>query len=789
MQTETNETETLGALAATCALHLNSMGMLFGDNEELHSRQLSLLEAAASMNPTKTATVIAWGFPAQKIPTRHLKRYKGLRQVVQQSCMDLSLEEKEMHYQQVRTRMRRAFQGTLQSEKLTQNDSDDIDILVNCCCDQEFLQIMSVLAKCPYEVVAVSNDNPPHESSTSTSEPREDSHENDQNVLPVHTKSEETLNRTTDQVQISESSISRDEVMALLQAQTRHLEDRIHAVTSTGRSSSASSHEVVQPEEVIRDVKGLPSELLPHTLDVTSKSAGDLADVQKMARMSLQVRDMSRHRYSSASSDASKQAKPVCKPTQRHDSVRNALKLFRLRQENSGHTTGETEGSAAANENGTPNIGNGDSTKTSRDIECPAASPKPNRQKRDGVKRKPSKNQRSSETQRFLAKEPVYPLRLEYGIEKASLKLLGRNAQQRNPSVKRRQFVHQEHQRTPKTYTPNPKALHDSVESTEVIQLKTASAQTSDSIVPTSAAKEMNESVSTQQNDSGPEKGSPMTQECETAPVNVKSSQNGVGIQCRLNETGPTKGGRRKQSPPPLNIVDKYPVWVDLNGGAHFKEKKYLQVARFGNSNAVDATVTEDTTMPVSVPTVVVRNVNSEDGSDENQSDGQRSPSVSSDQGQENDAAEQLGDTMRTRYRARYRELYPVRERLQSTASVERERTSGINSLIDLRDNMQRMTQRLRVLETCANSIDEEFKVSQKRLSRIGDVVSDGTSPRARVLEDIDEVLEMTEDSGHQERENKPGRSFLSKKASSDMEAAKKLLETIEQLTTSKDDK
>ncbi|KAG2936009.1 hypothetical protein PC117_g12258 [Phytophthora cactorum] len=798
MESTSSETKDFGALAATCALHLNSLGMVYGDNDELYTIQLSLLEDATAMNPTKAAAALAWGMPEQKIPTRHLKRYKGLRQVIQQSSMTMSLEESEIQNQQLQTYIRRSFQGNLQFEKLAHNNTNDIDVLVNCCCDPEVLQIMSVLAKC--EVVATSNENSLR--GTPVFEPRGDSHENTETLLPVRTEPEQTPIPTTDPVQISESLISRDEVIALLQAQTRHLEEKIHAVTTAGRSEEAQTKDIIQGKE-----RGT-SEVLPEKLDASRKTVVDLADVQKMARISLQVRDLSRHRYSSVNSEANKQANPLLKPAQRHDSVRNALKLFRLRQENCGHTTGETGESATANENGAPNVGNGVSctsdTKTSHVTQTPAVSSRTDKQKRAGVRRTSSRNQRGSENHHVLAKEPVYPLRLEYGIDNASLKLLGRkaNAQQRNPSVKRRHFVDQEREGPPKAHSPNPRALHASLDTTEVIQLKTVSAQTNDSIeiavAPASAAKETNESANTQQNDIRPEKGSPMAQECEdkrsSVSVNMNNAQKGVGVQCRLNESGPTNDGRRKRSPPPLSIVDKYPVWVDLNGGSHFKEKKYLQVARFGDSNATDPTTNNDATddsalimMPPSVPTVLVpRKVISEDGSDENQSDGQRSPggSTCSGHSREHDTAEQMGDAMKTKYRTRYREHYPVRERLNSKGSDGREAAGGINSLIDLRDNMQRMTQRLRVLETCANSIDEEFKISQKRLSRIGDSVSS----RSRVLDGIDEVMEMTEEAGHQEGDSKPRRGLLSKKASSDMEAAKKLLEAIQQLTTSKDD-
>ncbi|KAF1789179.1 hypothetical protein GQ600_15374 [Phytophthora cactorum] len=46
MESTSSETKDFGALAATCALHLNSLGMVYGDNDELYTIQLSLLEDA-----------------------------------------------------------------------------------------------------------------------------------------------------------------------------------------------------------------------------------------------------------------------------------------------------------------------------------------------------------------------------------------------------------------------------------------------------------------------------------------------------------------------------------------------------------------------------------------------------------------------------------------------------------------------------------------------------------------------------------------------------------------------
>ncbi|KAG6582782.1 uncharacterized protein IUM83_17263 [Phytophthora cinnamomi] len=144
-------------------------------------------------------------------------------------------------------------------------------------------------------------------------------------------------------------------------------------------------------------------------------------------------------------------------------------------------------------------------------------------------------------------------------------------------------------------------------------------------------------------------------------------------------------------------------------------------------------------------------------------------------------------EAMNARYRASYRQHYSYHDRSRSL-NDEHDSASGIDTLIDLRDNMQRMTQRLRVLETCANSIDEEFKVSQKRLSRMGDHRLDGASAQTRPLDNIDEVLEMTQESHSQAGGRRHKGGLLSKKASSDLTAAKKILETIEQLTISSND-
>ncbi|KAK1930537.1 hypothetical protein P3T76_013859 [Phytophthora citrophthora] len=805
---EKETTEIAGTLASTCALSINTLGMVYGENEELLAIELSLLEDAVTLNPRKTAAIIAWGFPIQRILTRYLKRYNILRQAIQQSSVDMSFEDIEHQSQQLRTRVMNVFHRSLsnfESEEPTEIMNSDIDVLVACSCDQVSLQIMSVLAKCPFEVVATSNlvaEKSRPENSTPIIQLPENSRDKGRSVSPSTGGNEP---------QARDSSISRDEVIALLQAQTKHLEEKMQAVSISGRSMHRpSSHEDIQNAQAVK----LPFPKHGKTRDNANETTDRLTDSQRIARISLQVRDLGRHRYTSASSEAEAPSNPLDKPMQRHDSVRNALKLFRLRQENC--VQPPSEKLAGIIENGESNVGNMDNSvandKTCLGSQSPAASTRRDKLNRASSKRKPSRSQRSSENQDYSSsKESVYPLRLEYGVDSASLKLLGRNSQQYNPSVKRRQFVHHQRERCPKA---KARTSNTDIESKEVVKLKTAGAQTNDlnnSIEPVLSVsvpvKKVEELLGSEQDNLEPEKGSPVVQECDDIkPVSKAISQKGVSVQCRLTENGCTKGAR-KGGPPSLKIIDKFPVWVDLgdvgNIGtrSHFKEKKkFLQVARFGDSDTMNHLTNNDTTES-STLIIVHREAKSEDGREENQSD---NLSLSNSQAQDDLAKV---NTMKAMYRARYREQYPAQERRRSEAQ---EGGSGMNSLIDMRDDMQRMTQRLRELETCANSIDEQFKVSQKRLSRIGDPRVGGAS-QSRLLQDIDEVLEITEEDRQGERETTRG--LLSKNATSNLNAAKyvfnkqqpcfppsqtnenlielggrKILETIEQLAISADD-
>ncbi|GMF31834.1 unnamed protein product [Phytophthora fragariaefolia] len=750
------EKAVLGAIAATCALHLNAVGILCGYTEELFSIQMALLEGAAMINPCKSVTAIAWGFPQRKILTKRLKRYKVVRQAVRLAALKAPLEEYEIQYENLKTRIRWAFHQIHKDQIYP--ETDDIDMLMSCYCDPEFFQILAVLTRSPTEVVIVSSSftdssNSMDETSNVVQEFSEAS--TVKAGLPLFAP--DTVLKPASQIErvqnppISGSQISRYEVMTLLREQTRCLEENICAVsfTSSHEESRPSilleSHDAAHKTKaedthlgLVHKITRSASEISPET---TGEMSTELSNAQRMPRISLQIRTLNRPRYSPVSLKAGSPVNQQLKPTQRHDSIHNAIKLFRLRQEHICHVRSDKEDPIS--------IKVGELTRTVSDSNTASdthdpvlLSPHRQKLKYAGVKRKSSRSQRSSDQVKLSSsKEPVYPLRLAYGAEVARLKLLGRSTQLRNPSMKKRQFVNEQERTKSNTYEVKSRYAMPMAESTEAIELKTSSAQTNNigevAEPPVLVAKEM-KNWAYQQNEIGPEKDSPVphkvnkSEQIYSTPnvANSGSSQTDIGIQCRVfnDELTESHHMRRVRGPPPLNIADKFPIWVELGGVGstgekqHFKERKsFLQIARFGSregaADSINNGSIEDSQLFPSSPTfsaiLVPRKQSSGDSSNENQSDGHHSPTVGSVYAEEDRAIQQTNKMLRAKYRASYRQHYPARERLSRT-SGDRDSASGIDTLIDLRDNMQRMTQRLRVLETCANSIDEEFKNSQK---------------------------------------------------------------------------
>ncbi|GMF65365.1 unnamed protein product [Phytophthora lilii] len=793
-----HEIESLGDLAATCALHLHTLGTVSGGTEELLNVQLSLLEKAVAENPIKCATILAWGFPACKISTRYIKRYKALRLDIPNLPTNTCLEERELEYRNIQNHIRQGFQHAQGNQKMNSElNADDIDVLVGCCCDQECLQILSALAKVPFEA-AITKVSTPERIGDVNKPANEAPPAIDE--LVISSSSQDNPNpalictiKENMEPQISESLISRDEVIALLQAQTRHLEEKINAVTiMDGKAESIppSRIEYLKETEVTlpqsNDTKHDQNITTPEKV-VSDDAKTELLDLQRIARISLQVRDLNRHRYASANAQSSIRVNQNTKPAERHDSVRNALKLFHLRRESGDRLCMGEKSLTRGNRNRASNVEeNVVITATSSDdfLKC-------NNSKRTSGQTKSTKNTRRNQSEHFLPREPVCPLRHEYGIDSASLKLLSRSARHRNLSIKKKLFVQQDCERVnpAKLCQAKPKVTINFANSDEVLEMKSASAQTNKaaevSIAPID--REVSNTFYREENDISPGKSSPVTQEfSENRPVvcpEVVSMNRGVGIQCRVSYDRPVRNLRKKRGPPQLNIAEKFPIWVDLDVAnssgvkSHFKERKrFLQVARFSGPST---TTNNDEnpqvfTISPSGSATVSRKLASEDGSEENQSDGKQSPSAGHTL--EDRVFDGINEVTMAKYRSSYRQQYPIKER-SSAIRDDRDSTSGIDTLIDLRDDMHRMTHRLQVLETCANSIDEEFRVSQKvrlksnfRLSRIGDKSSGTTSLQTQVLQDIDEVLETTQESDRQ------AKGLLSKKASNDLDAAKYVL-------------
>ncbi|RLN98834.1 hypothetical protein BBJ28_00001418 [Nothophytophthora sp. Chile5] len=751
------ELEVVGALAATCALQLGGLCVIYSSETDLFSVQLSLLEDAAKMNPDKTAAVICWGFPADKVQTRYLKRYKALRQVVksQQTSENPALKEREQQCQFLQKHVKRSVYSRARPHSGEGSASVvaepkrschvDVGVLMNCCCNGEFQQLIATLVKvtCKGAPAAVPAD---------SSSQREDKSVTVKMDVQLEPSSPERL-------------ISRDEVMTLLQEQTRQLEEKIRTLTATADQRSHNEPLIVEPAvaPVHATVKEVTSQIAPKTL------------VQKH----LCVRDLVSRRHSPADAGSDAQAKllndtaPL--PVQRQDSVRNALKLFRLRQENSGHAQQKSD--APLKDGATKSSLPGENTIVKPDVKDGSDARKQPRT----LRTEPRHLKPSTSTERRSKKHPndregaVFPLRFESGLDNLSLTLLGRSPHCRNPPVRGRQYVHHKPERLPLKSQHYPEAKNVSFDSSsaEFVHLKTTGAQTN-----------LLDESSHSGDQPRPEEGSPLAQETSAqhqCQDEAKAPAQGVATQCRMGEETQSKPGRGTRAPPLLSIADKFPIYVDLDGAAftgnRYKERKrFLQVARFagpsptkGSDQAANNEATEEAQplflAPSARPVLVSRNLESECGNEENQSDDQPSSLVDLALDREEWETEQQEVT--AKYQASYRKHFPT-EPPQNKLKTDREVAGGIESLLGLRDNMQRMTQRLRALETCANSIDDEFKASHQRLDRIEDNRLGGISLKERVLENVDAVLATTET-----RDEIPTTGILSKKASSDLAAAK----------------
>ncbi|GAB9463997.1 hypothetical protein Gpo141_00001439 [Globisporangium polare] len=97
---------------------------------------------------------------------------------------------------------------------------------------------------------------------------------------------------------------------------------------------------------------------------------------------------------------------------------------------------------------------------------------------------------------------------------------------------------------------------------------------------------------------------------------------------------------------------------------------------------------------------------------------------------------------------------------------------------------MERLKSRLAQLEHCADEIDEDFKDSHHRLDRIEkEHDSHELTAMTHLLETIDDAVEDANDGDNAMRHLSTTTSVLSRKASRDIGAARKLIETIEQIT------
>lgn len=520
------------------------------------------------------------------------------------------------------------------------------------------------------------------------------------------------------------------EAQTQLSSHLQHIKDSACVETNAQQFSISSSKDEiknVQEKKKARDNKKPRSEGSCAKFDDLRVYASIHGGTRKVARIPLRACSSGRQRDLSTMHEAKN---TDFRHFKRPESARNVLRLFRLRQENDDHRLYKSGGSVTAKENEV-SIANScattDSTGALKMAESNIQNPTQslNTQKRANMQ---SHYQRS--TQRYLAKERVYPLRLDYETDNARLKLLGKNATQRCVYVKRKEFVFQECQQPSIAHAPNFEALGPGLNSTDVLKLKNTSTQTTRLVKSgcssVCAESEIYELVDKQQDDCDPRRKSLVEQDCEGAHFdvtdNVRLLRNGMGSQCQLNKCGPDCSERKNEWPQLLSIADKFPMWVDLNdedcGSVKSYSKKrikYLQVARFDKAAVTTKDVRVNdvvlTNVRPSEPTIFVsQRKDLTNGKGETQSTNQKAPDSSTDL---NDV-EQRNVALKTRYRIKYQKHFSAIEDLSRKHIDDRREVSGINTLIDLRENMKEMHQRLQTLENCANAIDNDFKISQK---------------------------------------------------------------------------
>lgn len=807
----------VGSLAATCALQLNTLGVLTAKPDDIFGLQITLLEEAAKWNREKAVAVICWAFPADKVQARYLKRYKALRQTLkadaseQRATETATIEETEHRCQFIQRHVKKSIRWSITSgsmkpgsmytespkrHEMRRSWTSETDVLVDCCCDLEFQKLTWALIEKRF----------PGSSKA---------------VHGLDEVNASQLKKVLLQSRAStaEGAVTRQEVMALLEEQKRNLEGKVRSW-----SMAPSDRE----EEISSSNRRLGNG------DVPSQDGEPTAIARRETPAKhIVVRDID----SESDSDT-----PNRKRTQPHKNVQNVLKLLSLRKQN---------GAPPAHFSSSPDlIRRVDVPHSYRPMPSGSipsdldANPSPKHHSREASSHNNSSSssparvetpenshllaqQRrgfSSEKQAGNPQPLVFPLRYGVGVENAAIQLLERRHSGgggRAIPLKARQFSFQQRERTSPTQPdrvpiPSTSALRGAFAGENVTNLKTADAQTDEAV-------DSSQSLAHLISDAAERRHETATQADKYVQC-VSGDSNEAAIQCNLKERSHWEVSSAEEVPSSADrVLGRFPIFIHLDASTpqlppscgSLKKPRYLQVARFTDQRSSDQVGRRRTERVVDVSPGAVEVVTTAHTSEAEIEEAVATVESQSETSPSDSAAV---PEARAAYQALYRRHFSTSTMEFKPNEAPRKSlliSSDRSSLLGLKEDMERLRTRLAQLEHCADEIDEDFKSSHhvrclvmrdrsqesvcvltsldatQQLDRIGrdhDIID--LASQARLLDTIDNTVVDT--TANSSSPNLPrsaaAQSALSRKASKDIHAAKKLIEAIEELTLDEHD-
>lgn len=682
----------IGNMAATCALQLNTVGLVTGKVDQISYIQTLLLEDAAKLCPRKVAAVFGWGFPTDKINARYLKRYKAIKHLLKnemeanKSTDCENLEEIENRCQFIQNRVKRKIRDFIANGKYQRGSSVtmnpmvnspkgsevkrrwamDIDVLVDCCCTLEFQLLVWALFRKEF---------PGYESSAeitvsptiSASTPKKQAN---QQV------------RLTPSLRMKDTGMSRDEILALLRKQQQEFDARVQLLLSSRKT----------------ELPKIDNKEKPKTSPQREDESILLADKSQLtSKFRSLTRELSPRHQSFPDLDAERRKEMNINQAmlQRGQSVQNVLKLLQLRK-----ITDETVadprqivGHLFANTT--------IKTTATRDS-CD--------HKNEVTETKASK---SLNRARQSTRSSVFALRFEEDVNGAHLKLL--RCGNGKPHTVKLRSKHFEAALPTRSCTTSIQHEDDTNENRnyDVVKLCMASVQT-DTIPVSSCNVKSVTWADTSTNPCPCEKSMGINDDKEItykkgdlnkqmSAVQGNHGSFSIATQCNMNtpqthKMTQVKAKSKSTAVPSVSCAfHKLSIHVQLNDK---RRKKFMQVMQstgprpFTSSEFDDLDDEEDSKVVMDNP-------------QEQKTESDKNPNGKKDVKKEEHSVNEESTSRMLKYQAKYRERVSLHN-----GSKSEKKNGNANAFAGLHDDMKRMKQRLNDLEQFADAIDENYRDS-----------------------------------------------------------------------------